>query len=75
MEAVFVLHHVRSDDEYGDHAKLIGVYRTASAAEAATKRLACQAGFVDSPAGWQIDRYELDQDHWAEGFGFVGRNE
>ncbi|THG36741.1 hypothetical protein E5988_16545 [Sphingomonas olei] len=75
MEVVFVLHHVRSDDEYGDNAKLIGVYRTASAAEAATKRLGGQPGFADHPSGWQIGRYDLDQDHWIEGFGFVEPDE
>ncbi|UVO49445.1 hypothetical protein M0208_02555 [Sphingomonas sp. SUN019] len=69
MEAVFILHHIRSDDEFGDDAKLIGVYPTASSAEAATKRLARQPGFVEHPNGWQIDRYELGQDHWTEGFG------
>jgi hypothetical protein len=68
MEAVFVLHHVRSDDEFGDDAKLIGVYRSHAAAEAATVRLSAQPGFVDHPDGWQIDRYLLDKDHWEEGF-------
>jgi hypothetical protein len=68
MEAVFILHHVRSDDEYGDDAKLIGAYQTESDAKAATVRLSSQPGFVDHPHGWQIDRYVLGQDHWAEGF-------
>lgn len=69
METVFVLHHVRSDDEHGDDAKLIGVYRTEVEAKAATGRLSSQPGFVHHPDGWHIDRYVLDQDHWVEGFG------
>jgi hypothetical protein len=44
MEAVFILHHVRAEDEYGDDAKLIGAYRTESDAKAATKRLSGQPG-------------------------------
>ena len=68
MEAVFVLHHSRYDDEYGEDAKLIGVYRTESGARAATDRLAKQPGFCEHPNGWHIDRYVLDKDHWEEGF-------
>jgi len=35
MNSVFVLHHVQKDDEYGDDAKLIGVYSSTDAANAA----------------------------------------
>ena len=68
MEAVYVLHHVRSDDEYGDDAKLIGVYRSKQAAEDAIKRLANLPGFRDHPHGFCAERYEVDKDHWEEGF-------
>jgi hypothetical protein len=67
-DAVCVLHHVRADDEFGDDAKLIGVYRSRTAAEAAIVRLADQPGFRDHPGGFTIDVYALDQDHWREGF-------
>jgi hypothetical protein len=39
MNKVYLLHHVRSDDEYGGDAKLVGVYRSPEAAAAATSRL------------------------------------
>jgi len=65
---VYILHHVRADDEYGDDAKLIGVYRSRDSAEAAVARLQSQPGFRDHPAGFQIDPYQLDKDHWSEGF-------
>jgi hypothetical protein len=39
METVYVLHHVRKDDKYGDDAKLIGVYRSKASAKEAIKRL------------------------------------
>ncbi|MEG8058513.1 hypothetical protein QP150_19275 [Sphingomonas sp. 22L2VL55-3] len=69
MDKVYVLHHVRSDDEYGDDAKLVGVYRSPEAAATAASRLSAQPGFRDHPHGFQTDAYALDQDHWREGFG------
>jgi hypothetical protein len=68
MESVFVLHHVRADDEYGDDAKLIGVYRSEESARAAISRLSDQPGFRDHVAGFEIGPYPLDKDHWEEGF-------
>ena len=71
MKSVFVLHHVRADDEYGDDAKLIGVYRARKTADAAIARLSNQPGFRDHPAGFSVDEYPLDKDHWTEGFGIA----
>lgn len=68
MASVFVLHHVREDDKFGDDAKLIGVYSTSASAEAAKDRLSTQPGFRAYPAGFQVDEYVLDMDHWTEGF-------
>ena len=68
MEIVYVLHHVRSDDVYADHPKLIGVYSSLSRAEAATNRLRDAPGFCDHPDGFTIDPYPTDEDHWREGF-------
>ena len=68
MDTVYVLHHVRSDDEYGDDAKLIGVYRSQEAAADAVTRLSDQPGFRQHPSGFHVDAYRLDQDHWTEGF-------
>ena len=69
MPAVFVLHHVRADDEYADDAKLIGVYSSKDKAEEAIKRLTPLPGFCLHPAGFQVDEYELDEDNWTTGFG------
>jgi homoserine kinase type II len=68
MDLVYILHHVRADDEYAADTKLIGVYRSRDSAEAAILRLQNQPGFRDHPAGFNIDPYQLDKDHWAEGF-------
>lgn len=75
MDKVYVLHHTRSDDEFGDDAKLIGVYRSREGAAAAATRLTPQPGFRDHPAGFHIDGYVLDRDHWVEGFFTDGGGE
>jgi hypothetical protein len=67
-DTVYVLHHVRTDDAFGEDAKLIGVYRSQGAAEDAVLRLMVQPGFCDNPEGFTIDGYRLDQDHWQDGF-------
>ena len=68
MTTVYVLHHVVREFEDDEDAKLIGVYSTEDEARAAIARLANQPGFSEHPAGFQIDPYPLDKDHWAEGF-------
>lgn len=65
-----MLHHVRKDDESGDDAKLIGVYRSAEAAACAIARMSSQPGFRDHPHGFHTDAYALDRDQWPAGFGF-----
>ncbi|MGN6058985.1 MAG: DUF7336 domain-containing protein [Sphingomicrobium sp.] len=67
-DRVYPLFHVRSDDEYGDDAKLIGVYSSEDEARQAIARLADQPGFRDHPNGFQFEPYELNKDHWSEGF-------
>lgn len=68
MEHVFLLHHVREDDEFREDAKLIGVYRSKLLAEEAITRLSLQPGFSDYPQGFEIGKMRLDHDHWEEGF-------
>lgn len=47
---------------------LIGVYSTEASAREAIERQKGKKGFVDFPQGFQIHPYELDRDHWLEGF-------
>ena len=70
MESVFLLWHVHVV-ENGDDEKLIGVYRSEEEARAAIIRLADQPGFVDCPEGFLIESYEIDKDHWIEGYTTV----
>jgi hypothetical protein len=66
LKSVHLLWHVHDDDE-----KLIGVYATDADAVAAKERLKRKPGFVNTPEGFQIAEYELNQDHWTEGYVVV----
>jgi hypothetical protein len=63
METAYVLHHVRSDDEHADDAKLIGVYSSPSRAEAAAEKAVAGAGVLRPPDGFTIDPYPVDRGH------------
>ena len=68
MSAVYLLWHLKSDDEYGDDAKLIGVYSSEGSAQSAIERKKAYPGFADHPDGFEIAEYEIDRDAWSEGF-------
>jgi len=65
---VFILWHVHEIQGGDDDEKLIGVYQSEDDAMAAIERLRSQPGFKDTPEGFQIDRYEINKDHWTEGY-------
>lgn len=72
MPSVFVLQHVHSSDRDEEDVKLIGVYSSREQAEAAVLRLSVVAGFSDARDGFHIDEYQLDRDHWSEGYASLG---
>jgi hypothetical protein len=68
---VFLVQHVHkvwSGEAEEEEVKTIGIYASRKGADEAVARLVTQPGFSDHPEGFRIDRYELDKDHWAEGF-------
>ena len=67
MEQVFLLWHVHTLPE-GDDEKLIGVYRAESDAISARLRLSSKPGFSQNLDGFLIEAYELNKDHWTEGY-------
>jgi hypothetical protein len=68
FRTVFVLQHVREEGGSED-VKLLGVYSSRHSADDAVARLKHRPGFRDFPEGFHIDPYDLDVDHWSEGFG------
>jgi hypothetical protein len=65
---VYTLWHVHEFDDGEEDVKFIGVYSTMQKAEEAQQRLQTQEGFRDTPEGFAIDAYEVDEDHWKEGY-------
>lgn len=64
---VFLVEHMHVVD--GEESiKTIGIYSSRAAAEEAVERLRLQPGFRDTPQGFTIDPYWLDQDSWQEGY-------
>ena len=68
MASVFVLQHVHSREDGVEDVKFIGVYSSRAKAEEAVARLGRLPGFADSPDGFHIDEYRVDQDQWADGY-------
>jgi hypothetical protein len=68
---VYVLQHVHTFDTDEEDVKLIGVYSSQGAAEAAAGRATELPGFRDAADGFSIDAYELDHDNWVEGYETV----
>ena len=80
MKVVYVVQHLHIIfPQEEEDVKLIGVYCTRKNAEEAAARLSSQAGFCDFPKivnyevdkdqqGFHIDEYQLDLDHWSEGY-------
>jgi len=56
----------RDDCDVGE--LFIGVYSTEYEAKAAIERVKSQKGFIDFPEGFRIHPYELNKDHWTQGF-------
>lgn len=70
MTTVFVLQHVHSTRDVED-VKFIGVYSSRQKAQEAVARLVELPGFADTPDGFHIDEYRIDNDQWVEGYATV----
>ena len=54
-------------DRFGDE-KLVGVYESEADASSAIERVKDKPGFSEEGGAFQIASYELNKDHWTEGF-------
>ena len=68
MKKVFVLEHVHEHEKGNENIKLIGIYSSKKNAEEAISQLVCVSGFKDTPDGFHVDEYELDQTQWLDGY-------
>ena len=69
---LFVVEHLHVQVGGVESVKLIGVYSTKEAAQQAVDRLKLKPGFCDTPDGFSIDLYILDEDNWTEGYFTYG---
>lgn len=65
---VFYLAHEYYDGVEYDYVTDIGVYSTLKKAERAMSKYRKLPQFKEYTDGFSIDEYEIDKDHWTEGF-------
>ena len=89
MKYIFYLEHnheeIAENGEVSDNAKLLGLYSTKEKAELAIDNFITLPGYKDYPNDFHIDRYELNENCYVEGFklsegiysvkGYVGRDD
>lgn len=68
MTNVFLVHHTYTRKGGSEEVKFIGAYSSHERAQAAVERLVVMPGFAETPNGFHVDEYRLDQDHWTEGY-------
>ncbi|MFG2059255.1 hypothetical protein ACGFI9_35085 [Micromonospora sp. NPDC048930] len=56
------------NEQDGDDVKLLGIYSSDAVAAERIRRARLLPGFADEPDRFQIGEYDLDEDHWTEGF-------
>lgn len=65
---VYVVQHLHKVGDDTEDVKFIGVYSSEENALDAVSRLAERPGFSSAVDGFHVDEYEVDRDHWAEGY-------
>ena len=73
MKYLYVLQHVHEIANDKEDVKFIGVYSSSENAEKAKSRLIQKPGFSENRDGFFIDEYEIDVDHWTNGFHTTGQ--
>lgn len=72
MKQVYILWHHYPDDPEDDNAKLLGVYSSEENARRRIEKYKLLPGFTRGEGAFTIDAYEIDVDHWNEGYFKTG---
>jgi hypothetical protein len=68
-QQVYLLWHIHElEDGESDNEKLLGVCSTEAKATGRIASAVELPGFREAPAGFEVARYVVDRDEWAEGF-------
>jgi hypothetical protein len=65
---VYVLQHTHDLGDGDEDVKFIGVYSSEQLGAAAIAELSKRPGFIESPHGFSLEPYKLDETHWLEGY-------
>jgi hypothetical protein len=65
---MYLLWHTHEFEDGSEDSKLIGVYTTNERAMSARAQSKLLLGFQDHPNGFHISTYEVNKDHWTEGY-------
>ena len=68
MSSILVVQHVHAHRDGTEDVKFIGVHSSKHVAGLGIRRLCRKPGFRSTARGFHVDRYELDHDHWTEGY-------
>jgi hypothetical protein len=68
MKKVFLLEHTARLGQDED-VKFIGVYETEVDVKGAINRLKDKPGFKDPSGAFNYSEYEINKDHWVDGYG------
>ncbi|KAA9014275.1 MULTISPECIES: DUF7336 domain-containing protein [Sphingobium] len=65
---VYLVEHAREINPDETDVKTIGIYSSEEKAKEAIARISKLVGFRDHIEGFTADKYQIDEDHWEEGF-------
>lgn len=68
IKFVYILWHTHEFEDGDEDSKLLGVYSSESIAKDKIMKYKKLPGFGQYPDGFEISKYEIDTDHWEEGF-------
>lgn len=68
LQCVYILDHINQLPTGGEDTKRIGMYSSQEEAEAGRERVRYEPGFIDAQDGFVIQRYNLNEGHWVDGF-------
>ena len=68
MKYIFILWHAHELNDDEEDSKLLGVYSSEALAKNKINEYKNLPGFRDHPRGFEVVKYEIDIDHWQEGF-------
>jgi hypothetical protein len=67
-KSVYLLWHSHTFPDGETDNKLLGVYSSREGAMDRQRAAATSPGFSDEPEGFAVSEYQLDDDHWTEGY-------